>query len=113
MKTIITVVLTLAFGLLLMGPVSVQAQEGTDAQATIKAIAMGKSGTFKGEVVSCDAAKNTCVVKTKAGNKTGNMTYAQYKGEFKAAQMLKAGDKIRGQWQEVRGVVYATVVVDE
>jgi hypothetical protein len=114
MKTIITMVLTLAFGLLLMVPVSVQAQDSSDQAAQINAIATAKSGTFKGEVVSCDAAANTCVVKTKSGNKTGDMRYAQYNGAFNAAKDLKPGAKISGQWKQIKGgKIFATSVKDE
>jgi hypothetical protein len=113
MKTAIVVAMTLAFAVVMAGDVLAQAISGNAQQEMSQAIARGKSGNFKGEVVSCDAAANTCVVKTKNGNKTGNMTYAQYNGGFAAAKELKAGDKVSGQWQEVKGVVFPTIIVKD
>jgi hypothetical protein len=113
MKTAIVVAMTLAFAFIVTGDVFAQAISGNALQETSQAIARGKSGNFKGEVVSCDAAANTCVFKTKNGNKTGNMTFGQYNGGFTAAKELKAGDKVSGQWQEVKGVIYGTVIVKD
>jgi hypothetical protein len=113
MKTAIVVAMTLAFALVMTGEVFAQAISGNAQQEMSQAIARGKSGNFKGEVVSCDAAANTCVIKGKNGTKTGNMQFAQYNGAFNAAKELKAGDKVSGQWQEVKGVIYGTIIVKD
>jgi hypothetical protein len=111
MKTLAMVVLTLVFGLMLAAPVS-SALYGDDLA---RALATSTSGVFKSlAVVSCDAAKNTCVAKTaKEGNQTADMTYAQYNGGFNAAKELKAGDKISGQWRKVEGKYYITFMVKD
>jgi hypothetical protein len=112
MKTLTTVVLALILGLVLTAQVFAQGDRTDDLS---KAISQGSSGNFKAvEVVSCDAKKNSCVMKTaqKADLKV-NMTYGQYKGRFNAAKELKKGDKISGQWQEISGVYYTTFIVKD
>jgi hypothetical protein len=115
MKATIAIVITLVFGLLMAAPVFAQQSSDPRVQAQVyREIAKGKSGNFKGEVVSCDAAKNACTIKTTKGKtQTGNMTYAQYNGGFNAAKELQPGTKVSGQWQEVKGVIYATVIVED
>jgi hypothetical protein len=114
MKTMMAMVLTLAFSLVLMATVPVQAQDSSDQAALINAIATAKSGTYKVEVVSCDAAKNTCTVKGKKGNVTADMRYAQYNGNFNAAKDLKPGAKIKGNWKQIKdGKIFAMTCVDE
>jgi hypothetical protein len=112
MKTLTTtVVLALVFGLMLTG--TVFAQGGKDSGSELAtALSKGSSGTFKGvEVVSCDAKKNTCVLNTPAKGKiTAVFTYGQYNGRFNAAKELKAGTKISGQFTELDGVYYATII---
>jgi hypothetical protein len=112
MKTLTAVVLALVFGLMLTAPVFSAEMDG---EAEIKALATKTSGTFKAaQIVSCDAAKNTCVAKTaKEGTQTAKMTYAQYNGSFNAAKELKAGDKISGQWTKVNNVYYPTFVIKD
>ena len=111
MKIVATVVIALAFGLLLTAPVF-SAEESGKADLA-RTLATSTSGVFKNlSVVSCDAAKNTCVIKTqKEGNQTANMTYAQYNGGFNAAKELKAGDKISGQWKKLEGQYYITMLI--
>jgi hypothetical protein len=95
-----------------VGPVASQTTVPVSKEIA-KGLAEGRSGNFKGVVVSCNADDQSCVVKTKNGNKTGYMTYASYNGGFNAAKELQAGDNIEGQWQEYRGKIYATIVVKE
>jgi hypothetical protein len=112
MKTLTAVVLAIVFGLMLTGPVLAQPQDKGDELT--KALATSTSGTFKAQVVSCNAAKNTCVAKTaKQGNQTASMLYAQYNGGFNAAKELKAGDQIRGQWTKTGGVYYVTFLMKD
>jgi hypothetical protein len=112
MKTTIALVLA-AFFCLSMVP-HVFAQMGQYDAMVAGAIAKGQSGNFKGgEVVSCDAAKNTCTIKGPKQTKTASMTYAQYNGAFNAAKELQPGDKVSGQWQTVKGQLYITLIVKD
>ncbi|MHB8110827.1 MAG: hypothetical protein ACYDHW_12440 [Syntrophorhabdaceae bacterium] len=88
------------------------AQTTADTDEIAKAIAQGKSGTFKGEVVKTDPGAMSMTVKlAKGGEKTADTRYASYQGAFNAAKDLKPGDKIAGQWSEVKGKIYITYVV--
>ncbi len=87
------------------------AQTTADTDEVAKAIAQGKSGTFKGEVTKTDPGAMSITVKTAKGEKTGDTRYASYKGAFNAAKDLKQGDKIAGQWTEVKGKIYITYIV--
>lgn len=109
MKRTVTVAVVLTFTLMMVAPLFAQEASSLIAQK----IAKGRSGNFKGTVVSCDVKANTCIVKTTNGNKTGNMNYASYNGSFNAAKELKPGDKVMGHWQEVEGVIYVTMVVEQ
>lgn len=87
------------------------AQDKTQTSEIAEAIAVGKSGNFKGEVVKTDPAAKTITVKLAKGQKTGDTRYASYNGAFNAAQDLKAGDKIAGKWTEVKGTIFITYIV--
>ena len=111
MKTTIALLVALVFVLLLVPQAFAQGLAMYD-KAIANKIAQGSSGNFKGTVVSCDPATNTCVFKGPKGNTaTGNMTYAGYNGSFDAAKELQPGDKVTGQWKRVNGTYYATIVV--
>ena len=104
------VVVVFVIGFALVGPVASQTT-ALQSQQIARGLAEGRSGNFKGTVVSCNADDQSCVVKTKNGDKTGYMTYASYNGGFNAAKELQPGDNIMGQWQEYKGKIYATIVV--
>lgn len=87
------------------------AQTTADTDAVAQAIAAGKSGTFKGEVVKTDPAGKTITVKVAKGERVGDTRYASYNGTFNAAQDLKPGDKIAGHWSEVKGKIYLMFIV--
>ena len=87
------------------------AQGVTDTAEVAKAIAQGKSGNFKGEVVKTDPTAMTMTVKLAKGEKTGDTRYASYNGAFNAAKDLKPGDKIAGHWTEVKGKIFITYIV--
>lgn len=87
------------------------AQTTADTADVAQAIAQGKSGNFKGEVVKTDPAGMTITVKMAKGQKTGDTKYASFNGAFNAAKDLKPGDKIAGQWTEVKGKIYITYIV--
>jgi len=87
---------------------TVFAQKLSDTAVTAESIAKGKSGKFAGTVVSVDTKANSAVFKGKFGEKTGMLQYAKFEGEYKAAEDLKAGDKVVGAWQEVSGNIYVT-----
>ncbi len=112
MKHSLTVALVLVLGLVFVS--SVVAQWAANDPYPRK-LATSTMGTFKDlSVVSCDAAKNTCVIKTKKeGDQTGNMTYASYNGGFNAAKQLKPGDKISGQWKKIEGAYYITFLIKD
>lgn len=94
-----------------MGLIATAFAQGADTAMTAQAIAKGKSGNFKGEAVKTDPANKTVTIKGAKGEKTGDTTYANYNGGFNAAQELKPGDKVAGQWTEVKGKGYITIIV--
>jgi Cu/Ag efflux protein CusF len=94
-----------------MGLIATAFAQGADTAQTAQAIAKGKAGSFKGEVVKTDPAAKTITVKLAKGEKTGDTTYASFNGAFNAAQDLKPGDKIAGHWSEVKGKIYVTYIV--
>lgn len=107
-KTFLVALVVLFCGMGLIGTAFAQA----DSAAVAQAIAKGKAGNFKGEVVKTDpAAKSITVKLAKGGEKAGDTTYASYNGAFNAAQDLKPGDKIAGHWSEVKGKIYITYIV--
>lgn len=87
------------------------AQTTADTADVAQAIAQGKSGNFKGEVVKTDPAAMTMTVKLAKGEKTADTRYASYNGAFNAARDLKPGDKIAGLWSEVKGKIFITYIV--
>ncbi len=108
-KAFYAVLVVLFFCLGVTAALYAQPYQRTDEVAS--AIAMGKSGNFKGEVVKTDPAAKTITVKLAKGEKTGDTRYASYQGGFNAAQDLKPGDKIAGKWTEVKGTIYITFIV--
>ena len=106
-KTFLVALVVLFCGMGLIATAFAQA----DTAATAQAIAKGKSGNFKGEVVKADPAAKSITVKLAKGEKAGDTTYASYNGAFNAAQDLKPGDKIAGHWTEVKGKIYITYIV--
>ncbi len=95
-----------------MGLIGMAFAQGADTAQVAQAIAKGKAGNFKGEVVKTDPAAKTITVKmAKGGEKVGDTTYASFNGAFNAAQDLKPGDKIAGHWSEVKGKIYVTYIV--
>ena len=113
-KRLLVIVAVMAFAGLVLTPVfsTAQAQNWQWDQMQAQKLASAKTGTFKGEVVSCDPKANSCKFKGAKGNeKTGSMMYASYNGGFNAAKELQAGDKVIGKWAEVDGKGYVTMVV--
>lgn len=109
MKKVIVVGLFVVF--CSIGLIATAFAQGTDTAQVSQAIAKGKAGNFKGEVVKTDPAAKTITVKGAKGEKTGDVTYASYNGGFNAATDLKPGDKIAGHWAEVKGKIYITFIV--
>lgn len=108
MKTTMAIVLMVAFGLLLIPSAFAQSGQEITRQKQADELARSPGGDFKGEVVSCDPAMDTCTVKLDDGQvKTGSMTYASYQGGFEAAKELQPGDRITGKWQNYKGKTYA------
>jgi len=87
------------------------AQRTGDTADQAQAIAQGKSGNFKGEVVKTDPEAMSITVKVAKGAKTADTRYASYNGAFNAAKDLKPGDKIAGLWTEIKGKIFITYIV--
>ncbi len=108
-RNVVTLVLVVLMGLCFVSAGFAQGvNPATEKEVFLNKLALAKSVSFEGTVLSHDVLCHCIVVKTAKGNLTIQDDYTKFMDEYDRAKGLKIGSKVKGTYKTVDYINYAT-----
>ena len=110
MKEVMSVVLAVLLAVVFVGSVFAQETTANPMEEFNKKLAVAKSMTFEGTVLSHDVACHCIVVKGAKANLTVQDDYAVFTQDYNRAKGLKIGANVKVTYKTVDYINYATKI---